>query len=100
MSNEEQAWLVLFLALYMLPAMVAYIRKHRQRMAITVLNLLAGWTAVGWLVAIVWACTADVDLGEAGGPLARRFWLTLISCALFFAGWYFAVLMIFRGWVF
>jgi hypothetical protein len=24
------------------------------------LNLLGGWTLLGWIVAIVWACTTDV----------------------------------------
>jgi Superinfection immunity protein len=35
-------------------------RGHRQSLAIFILNLLAGWTAIGWIIAIVWACTADV----------------------------------------
>jgi hypothetical protein len=69
-DHSGEALLVLFLVLYMLPAIVAYKRKHRQRMPITVLNLLVGWTAIGWLVAIVWACTADVEPEEPG---VRRF---------------------------
>jgi hypothetical protein len=48
-------------ALYFIPAIVARNRHHRQRQAILVLNLLAGWTAIGWIVALVWANTADVD---------------------------------------
>lgn len=53
-------WLAIFGAIYFLPAIVANSRDHRQTGAIVVLNLLAGWTVVGWVVAIVWASTADV----------------------------------------
>jgi hypothetical protein len=43
--------------LYFLPAMVASAREHHNLMAIVVLNLLAGWTFIGWVGALVWACT-------------------------------------------
>jgi hypothetical protein len=51
--------LVLFvlIALYVLPALVAASRHHRQTMAITVLNVLLGWTLLGWAGALVWSCT-------------------------------------------
>lgn len=44
--------------IYVVPALVAYNRHHHQRAAIAVLNILAGWTAVGWVIALVWAATA------------------------------------------
>jgi hypothetical protein len=49
--------LFLLIALYVLPALVASSRHHRQTMAITVLNLLLGWTLLGWVGALVWSCT-------------------------------------------
>ena len=42
-------------ALYFVPIMVAAYRQHKQFKAIAVLNVLAGWTFVGWVVALVWA---------------------------------------------
>lgn len=42
-------------ALYMFPALVAWLLKNPQTSAITVLKLLLGWTALGWVVALVWA---------------------------------------------
>jgi hypothetical protein len=36
-------------------------RRHRQRLAVSVTNLLLGWTLVGWVAAMIWACTADVE---------------------------------------
>lgn len=41
--------------LYSLPAIVAHRRHHHQRDAITVLTVVAGWSVIGWIVAIVWA---------------------------------------------
>jgi hypothetical protein len=41
---------------YFIPALIAAIRQ-RQTLAIFVLNLFLGWTFVGWVVALVWACT-------------------------------------------
>jgi Superinfection immunity protein len=32
-------------------------RHHRNRVAISVTNLLLGWTLIGWVVAFIWACT-------------------------------------------
>ena len=43
--------------LYFLPSVVG--NKKSNRWAIFMLNLLAGWTLVGWIVALVWACTAE-----------------------------------------
>lgn len=40
---------------YFIPAGVAVIRGHPQALAIFILNLLAGWTFIGWVGAMVWA---------------------------------------------
>jgi hypothetical protein len=44
------------LVLYFLPSLVAGGRRHPQTQAITVLNLLLGFTILGWVGALVWAC--------------------------------------------
>ena len=49
---------LLLLALYFLPALVAKLRAHHQRGAILALNILLGWTLLGWVIAFVWAVTA------------------------------------------
>lgn len=41
--------------LYFLPTIVAGSEDHKQVMSILVLNLLLGWTFVGWVIALVWA---------------------------------------------
>lgn len=53
------------IALYFSPAIVAKWRKHPQTMPIAVLNTLLGWTLLGWVVALVWAYTAQAPKIEA-----------------------------------
>lgn len=48
--------LVAFIAVfYFLPALVARSRQHSKLPAVFVLNLLLGWTLLGWVLALVWA---------------------------------------------
>jgi hypothetical protein len=48
--------LVILILLYFLPTLVAGIRAVKNGAAIFVLNLFLGWTFVGWVIALVWAC--------------------------------------------
>ena len=45
-------WLVLT-AMYVAPGLVAIWRRHPARARIIVVNVLSGWTGVGWIVALV-----------------------------------------------
>ena len=45
-------------ALYFLPLLIAVPRNHHNAMAIAALNLLLGWTLLGWIVALIWSLTA------------------------------------------
>ena len=40
---------------YFIPTIIALIRKHRDVMAIFVLNLFLGWSLIGWIISLVWA---------------------------------------------
>ena len=46
------------IGIYILPAAVARARDHHQESAIWALNILLGWTFIGWVIALVWALTA------------------------------------------
>lgn len=46
--------------LYFLPAILALARSKRDTTSIFLLNLLLGWTAIGWVIALVWALKVDV----------------------------------------
>ena len=43
--------------LYFLPSIIG----HRKQAfgGILLVNLLLGWTGIGWIVALIWACTAE-----------------------------------------
>lgn len=60
-SNPESAdgfgILALLAAIYFLPTIVASWRNHLNGGAIAVLNILLGWTVLGWIAALVWAST-------------------------------------------
>jgi Superinfection immunity protein len=47
-------------ALYFLPSIVADKRNHNNTSAINLLNLLFGWTLLGWGIALIWANTNNV----------------------------------------
>jgi hypothetical protein len=43
---------------YFFPTTVAYMRGHQSQGGIMILNLVFGWTLLGWVVALIWACSA------------------------------------------
>ena len=47
------------IGLYFLPTIVAIIKKKKNQNAIAVLNLLAGWTFIGWFIALIWSLCND-----------------------------------------
>ncbi|MGC2333655.1 MAG: superinfection immunity protein [Candidatus Acidiferrales bacterium] len=47
---------------YFLPSIIGH--QKRSFAGIFVLNLLLGWTVIGWIVALIWACT-----DEERGPI-------------------------------
>jgi Superinfection immunity protein len=42
---------------YFSPSVIAAWRQHPQVQAIFALNLLTGWTMVGWVACVVWCYT-------------------------------------------
>ena len=47
--------------MYFLPWLIALARRKANKRAIFVLNLLLGWTVVGWVVALTWAFTVEAN---------------------------------------
>ena len=43
--------------LYFLPSIVG--RHKHDAVGIFVVNLLFGWTVIGWIIALVWACATE-----------------------------------------
>lgn len=51
--------LIFLIIIYFLPTLIANGNRKRNAEAIAILNLLLGWTVIGWLVALIWGCTKD-----------------------------------------
>jgi Superinfection immunity protein len=50
-------FLLFVTVLYFLPSIVGH--KKRDFAGILILNLLFGWTVIGWIIALIWACAAE-----------------------------------------
>jgi hypothetical protein len=49
-------WLVIA---YFAPFLFSLIRGHNDKLAIFLLNLLLGWTLLGWVIALIWSATSN-----------------------------------------
>lgn len=69
--------LVVLAVLYFAPTIVAFLRHSKQRLPVLVLNLLLGWTFVGWVVSLVMAVGRTegqdqtvITIQHSGAPIA------------------------------
>jgi Superinfection immunity protein len=47
--------MLLLSVVYFIPSVIAFWRTHHSKVAILTLNILLGWSGIGWVVALVWA---------------------------------------------
>lgn len=45
------------LGLLFLPTLIAKSRNHPNVLPIFLVNLFFGWTFIGWVISLIWACT-------------------------------------------
>ena len=55
------AWAFIAFAIYFIPLIIAYIRRHNNLCAIALLNIILGWTFLGWLAALLWSLNSDIE---------------------------------------
>jgi hypothetical protein len=60
--------LIPFGAIHFLPTIIAALRNSRHVVAIFLINLFLGWTVIGWIVALIWACTSQPKYVPVYGP--------------------------------
>jgi hypothetical protein len=59
-SAFAMTFLVFIAALiYFIPSFIAIEREHTNTTAIVVVNVLVGWTLIGWVGSLVWALVRD-----------------------------------------
>ena len=47
--------IIAIFGLYLLPALISFLRWDKNWMAVFLLNLFLGWTGIGWVVVLVWS---------------------------------------------
>jgi cell division protein FtsX len=63
---------LIVLAAYFAPTVVAFARAHHQANTVLVINLFLGWTFVGWVVALAMSVGAvERRSGDRGGYDSR-----------------------------
>jgi len=61
-TQDLRAIWIFGVLLYFLPCFIAKIREKRQKNAIMLLNLLLGWTVLGWIAALIWSVIEERPL--------------------------------------
>ena len=56
---DVRGWFIsaLLILFYLLPTWLAFDQGHRRRVTICVLNILLGWTIIGWFGLLLWSMT-------------------------------------------
>ncbi len=47
--------LLIFSPVYFIPTIIAIVRNAKQKLGIILLNIFAGWTLIGWVIALIWS---------------------------------------------
>lgn len=60
---EASLILLIPLAVYLLPVIIAFIRGHDSRWGILIMTLFLGWTMFFWLFALIWSASSKGGSG-------------------------------------
>ena len=58
---------------YWFPTLLAFHWRHRNRAAILIVNFFFGWTVVGWVISLIWACTDNRETAPSAQFQARSY---------------------------
>ena len=53
--------LIILPVVYFVPTFIAYNRRAAGKTGILILNILTGWTGLGWMASLIWACAAKKE---------------------------------------
>jgi len=80
-SFFEIVVLLAAIALYFLPALIADKRRRVDLLTLALFNAVLGWTAIGWMIALLWAVQPNPpeNLGEQTRERERRLEMGVFS---------------------
>ena len=62
LGNTTAILMVLaIVVIYMLPTLIAFGREHPRRQDVALVNILLGWTLIGWIAVFLWAALTHVE---------------------------------------
>jgi len=64
MNMNEMLLIILITLIYFIPALIAGYREHRNGVPLFIINLVAGWTFIGWFGCLAWSFSDNVKKGE------------------------------------
>ena len=47
--------IVILAIIYFIPTVISIIKKHTYKLYIICINIILGWTLIGWLVCLIWS---------------------------------------------
>lgn len=53
--------IIIGVAFYFLPTTIGAVRRKRNLVPILLLNLLLGWSIIGWIIALIWSLAYERD---------------------------------------
>ncbi len=60
-STTSILMLMAIALIYMLPTIIAFGREHRRRQNVVLVNVILGWTLIGWVAVFLWASLAATE---------------------------------------
>jgi hypothetical protein len=65
LASSSVPGIILVVALYFVPTIVAVVRKVTNQGSVAVINLFLGWTIIGWIVSLAMACRTSTLVRES-----------------------------------
>lgn len=62
MHGNTGGLLFLMVIIYIIPILVSAFRGHNNIASISALNILLGWTGLGWAAALIWSLSDQEEL--------------------------------------
>lgn len=69
---------ILFMLAYLVPSIIAAFRDCKRDLAILALNLLLGWTVLGWIAALIWALADNSRKSASEATSAKGFYAEIV----------------------
>src|SRR2546428_419688 len=64
----DAVWIVVLLAVYLIPALIVVGRRATMTLFVIALNILLGWTIVGWFVSLALAILLPAAMAQPAQP--------------------------------